>query len=141
MALHLKSTGIDFTDFSGPTAGSSVDELLDDYEEGTWTPNLHTGWEGAGSGNAIYYSKYTKTGRLVFVAFGADWGMTGSTVRITGGPFAIISGFLAPAQVAMQNNFTAGGFARYGSSQFDWIYSSSSVSPYFHGVSATFPIS
>ena len=37
MALHLKSTGIDFTDFAGPTAGSTVSELLDDYEEGTWT--------------------------------------------------------------------------------------------------------
>jgi hypothetical protein len=36
MALHLKSTGIDFADFSG--AGGMSSELLDDYEEGTWTP-------------------------------------------------------------------------------------------------------
>ena len=39
MALHLKSTGIDFTDFSG--AGGATSELLDDYEEGKWTPTYN----------------------------------------------------------------------------------------------------
>jgi hypothetical protein len=47
MALHLKSTGIDFADFGQSSAGSSISELLDDYEEGTWACNL------ARSGGAI----------------------------------------------------------------------------------------
>ena len=34
MALHLKSTGIDFADFGD--AGGMTSELFDDYEEGTW---------------------------------------------------------------------------------------------------------
>jgi hypothetical protein len=36
MALHLKSTGIDFADYSDNAGMAS--ELLDDYEEGTWSP-------------------------------------------------------------------------------------------------------
>ena len=42
MALHLKSTGIDFTDFgdASATGSSTSSELLDDYEEGTWTPRM-----------------------------------------------------------------------------------------------------
>ena len=37
MALHLKSTGIDFADFSDLTETST---LLHAYEEGTWTAEL-----------------------------------------------------------------------------------------------------
>jgi len=57
MALHLKSTGIDFTDFTDATESS---ELLDDYEEGSWTPISNFG------GTSILNSQegfYTKIGR------------------------------------------------------------------------------
>jgi hypothetical protein len=37
MALHLKSTGIDFTDFSNDGPLSISSELMDDYEEGTFS--------------------------------------------------------------------------------------------------------
>ena len=35
MTLHLKATGIDFVDFG--SAGGMASELLDDYEEGTFS--------------------------------------------------------------------------------------------------------
>jgi len=47
--------GIDFS----ATSGTGTSELLDDYEEGTWTPTVTTGTLSAG--NAVY----TKVGRLV----------------------------------------------------------------------------
>jgi len=62
MALHLKSTGIDFTDFGDATETS---ELLDDYEEGTWTPangNWNTWTLGTTS------SQYSKVGDLVWAS-------------------------------------------------------------------------
>ena len=60
MALHLKSTGIDFADFGDTTAtgASTTSELLDDYEEGTWAP---TGTHVGVATNHI--STYVKTGR------------------------------------------------------------------------------
>ena len=64
MALHLKSTGIDFADFaaSPATGASDASELLDDYEEGTWTPTLNA------SGTAtIAGANYIKIGSLVSV--------------------------------------------------------------------------
>jgi hypothetical protein len=36
MAIHLKSTGVDFTDLGN--LGGMASELLDDYEFGTYTP-------------------------------------------------------------------------------------------------------
>ena len=56
MALHLKSTGIDFTDFSDATESS---ELLDDYEEGSWTPTNTNSGERLTRRNGFY----TKFGR------------------------------------------------------------------------------
>ena len=65
MALHLKSTGIDFADFSNVSGGgdSMTTELMDDYEEGTYTPvynspcNVGTHYQGF----------YTKIGRMFFM--------------------------------------------------------------------------
>jgi len=56
MALNVTASGIDFT----PQGGSSVN-LLDDYEEGTWTP---TNNNGTGLTNGL--GKYSKVGRLVY---------------------------------------------------------------------------
>jgi len=57
MALHLKSTGIDFGDFANN--GAMTSELLNDYEEGTWTPSTTLGSAGSPSGT------YTHTGRVI----------------------------------------------------------------------------
>ena len=63
MALHLKSTGIDFTDFSDATESS---ELLDDYEEGTFTFYSENGGVSSYTNQT---ASYTKIGRLVYISF------------------------------------------------------------------------
>ena len=63
---------------------------LDDYEEGTWTPNA----EGtSGNGTASYnarYGTYTKVGDLVHLTALAEWssGDAGGDLRITNFPFS-----------------------------------------------------
>ena len=72
--LATTSTGIDVTgnvklsanggiNFSAyATSGNPSSNLLDDYEEGTWTPTFNNGWAGTSQ-----YEAYTKIGRQVTV--------------------------------------------------------------------------
>ena len=65
MALHLKSTGIDYADFGhAPNMGSLYSELLDDYEEGSWTPYLRGSTGTAGNHAHNMTGQYTKIGGL-----------------------------------------------------------------------------
>jgi len=90
LVIGTSGKGIDFS----ATPGTGTSELLDDYEEGTWTP-------GQGSGVTVIgtYSSsgtYTKVGRLVTVQFIVA-GSTSIEVNsgsnfITGLPFAGSSG-------------------------------------------------
>ena len=80
--------GIDFSASEGSGASSSV---LDDYEEGTWTPSFEM---VTGSATFTYQDRagyYTKVGRLVTVHFAVhSSGVTVTTdgkVRISGLPF------------------------------------------------------
>jgi len=77
--------GIDFS-ATGTGTGTDTSELLDDYEEGTWTPNV--------GGNATYTSQsgsYTKIGRSVTARFQFTINVlgTGSNQRIENLPFAV----------------------------------------------------
>jgi hypothetical protein len=84
--IMYSGKGIDFSgtgDSSGRTA-----ELLDDYEEGTWTPTLPSGGTVSSVGNA----RYTKIGRFVHV--GAYFAMSAitnnsSTFYIGGLPYTV----------------------------------------------------
>tara|TARA_B100000768_G_scaffold102906_1_gene95717 strand:- start:1776 stop:2387 length:612 start_codon:yes stop_codon:yes gene_type:complete len=61
--IATSGKGIDFS----ATSGTGTSELLDDYEEGTWTPTLI----GTTSGSAVITvteAVYTKIGRQVFVS-------------------------------------------------------------------------
>jgi hypothetical protein len=77
--------GIDFS-ATGNGSGSMSGELLNDYEEGTWTPTL--------GGNATYSIQegiYTKIGRMVTIRFDlavATLG-TGNTRTLSGLPYAV----------------------------------------------------
>jgi hypothetical protein len=81
--------GIDFS----ATSGTGTSELLDDYEEGTWTPTL------VGSttpGNHTYggntYGTYTKIGRLVtlnFVITLASTGTIAGSIDVSNLPFSL----------------------------------------------------
>ncbi len=87
LVIGTDGKGIDFT----ATPGTGTSELLDDYEEGTWTPGVNFGGNNVDmvvttSGN------YTKVGRLVTlrcsVTFSAKGTSTG-TFQITGLPFTV----------------------------------------------------
>jgi hypothetical protein len=83
------STGILFG------SDTAADNTLDDYEEGTWTPDVIA----AGGGLTISYSsrhgRYTKIGRVVYCEFdltiSSESGGSGN-VQITGLPFTKSSG-------------------------------------------------
>jgi len=75
--------------FPATQSASSDANTLDDYEEGTWLPNI--------AGNATYSDRvatYTKVGRMVTCNFDFTIGTigTGSTNTISGFPFANTAG-------------------------------------------------
>ena len=79
--------GLDFS-ATGDGAATDTSELLDDYEEGTWTPTLPSGGTVSSVGNA----RYTRIGRFVHV--GAYFTMSAitnnsSTFYIGGLPYTV----------------------------------------------------
>ena len=85
--LRLAGAGIQF---NGDTAAANA---LDDYEEGTWTPNII----GTGSGAAALGQAegiYTKIGRQVFCNFVISFTkntLSGGTLQMAGFPFTSIA--------------------------------------------------
>lgn len=122
--------GIDFS-ATGDGSGTTSSELLDDYEEGTWTPTLFGGTTaGTMTGNTA--GRYTKIGNQVFLEFRID-GVTLSgaagTLQISGLPFTSSYGTnntYSVATVTQMHNFafttdsrqslypTNGGVVLYG---------------------------
>jgi len=91
MALHLKSTGIDFQDFGHYTEADT--ELLDDYEEGDYEPTFSCSGTGGNYGMAQKDGSYVKIGRSItfnmkLQAAGDASGGTGDAV-INSFPFTI----------------------------------------------------
>ena len=77
--------GIDFS--ATPNAGTTTSEVLDDYEEGTWTPYIY-GTSGTPSWGTVSGS-YTKIGNTVHARFSFQnysGGITGTTL-FTGWPY------------------------------------------------------
>ena len=86
VVIGTNGKGVDFS--ASGNAGGMSSELLDDYEEGTWTPTA------GGSGSITSSSgTYVKIGGFVFFEMQTNgYGGTGS-VQINGLPFAVTSGF------------------------------------------------
>ena len=85
MALHLKDSGVDFTDFGDATESS---ELLDDYEEGTWTVT-HTDWQfSAEDGDYTKIGNRVNIGGYVKVGSGSSSGNAWIGLPFTGGSYA-----------------------------------------------------
>jgi len=107
-------------DFSATTEGSGTmtSELLDDYEEGTWTPVFES--LGASFTYTEQDGSYTKVGRLVIAQFrlkvNAATGTVTNAVNIAGLPFTSANlSALSSSGVAMGlQNFT--GFVVAGTS-------------------------
>ena len=85
LVFSTSGTGIDFS----ATSGTGTSELLDDYEEGTFTPSFTGGTSGSGYTRQV--GEYTKVGRLVTftLTIDGDGGLTGTAtaIEIGGLPF------------------------------------------------------
>ena len=103
--------GIDFS-ATGNSSGSMSSELLDDYEEGSWTPVL-TAASSAPTVSLTHVSGYyVKIGNLVYVRFGMYLGsISGGSgaVRISGLPYAgkTYGSYRQPAALANAQNLTS----------------------------------
>ena len=87
--VFANGNGIDFSAAAGSAAGSSS-SLLDDYEEGTWTPTI-TG--GTVTGGTVTGS-YTKAGSLISLTaefFGVTISSVSGFSYIAGFPFSSAS--------------------------------------------------
>ena len=86
LVIGTSGKGIDFS----ATAGTGTSELLDDYEEGTWTPTVSASTTPPTVTYSIRSGTYTKVGRLVtctgIIVLASTSGGSGN-VRITGLPF------------------------------------------------------
>ncbi len=78
------------TSTAGITFGSdtAATNVLHDYEEGSWTPNLG----GTGAAYDIQYGAYVKVGDLVHIRFGlrpTNMGSGTTTYKVLGLPYAV----------------------------------------------------
>jgi len=81
--------GIDFSATSN-SSGANISELLDDYEEGSWTPTWHLTTANYGPNYTHQMGAYTKIGRQVTVYFSLySTSLNGSSgsLQIAGLPF------------------------------------------------------
>jgi len=101
--------GIDFSATGSPTNGTDSSELLNDYEEGSWTPTVTFGGNSAGQSYSYQVGQYVKVGRLVhiqcYVAF-TNIGSSTGTAKIAGLPYATknLSGMFPSAAIAYFHN-------------------------------------
>ena len=104
------ATGINFSDYQTPNAGQAS-ELLDHYEEGTFTGTF-TGSSGAPSSPQTQTGYYTTVGTICqFNVYFSNINTSGSsgTIYITGIPFTSRTSQRATAPLAVYNvTFTAG---------------------------------
>lgn len=88
LVIGTAGKGIDFS--IDPAAPGMTSELLDDYEEGTWTPNLIVSSGSVTLDSATTKGAYTKVGRLVTLTGLISINSVstpGSTARVLGVPF------------------------------------------------------
>ncbi len=108
LVIGTSGKGIDFS----ATSGTGTSELLDDYEEGTWTPTIN------GTADTTYstqYGWYTKVGNLVSVGFELTVNTEGT---ITGN--AIIAGL--PFTSGASDSKSSGSLSYSGSSGFSSVW-------------------
>jgi hypothetical protein len=86
LVIGTAGKGIDFS--ADPSAAGMTSELLDDYEEGTWTP---VDQSGAGLVFTTPYGAYTKVGDTVTAWGRVTFPVTASALTITIGglPFLV----------------------------------------------------
>ena len=107
VVMGTSGKGIDFT-AAGNVAGMTS-ELLNDYEEGTWTPTLQFSTLSVGVTYSTQTGIYTKVGRIVHFSGRIDLSSKGTSVgsaAIAGLPFAANTG---AASVGYQSSIAPSG--------------------------------
>ena len=97
--------GIDFSATSDGS-GTMTSEVLDDYEEGTWTPTTNGDATGVFSGSV--YGKYVKVGTLVYATFNFTVSTSFTGNSIGGLPYAVGSLSGSSVRPSMPIWFNAG---------------------------------
>ena len=90
LVLSTAGHGIDFSATSD--AAGATNELLDDYEEGSWTPTIIRSSAGYSGSYVQRNGVYTKIGKLVHLAFDVDiQSFTGGSghVGMSGLPYSV----------------------------------------------------
>ena len=110
LVIGTSGKGIDFS----ATAGTGTSELLNDYEEGTWTPTVVVN-SGTATGYTITDSVYTKIGRMVTVKTqitptGGTFGNGTGYCQVSGLPF-VPTGTSFAGQMSNSANLLLGEFA------------------------------
>lgn len=118
--------GVDFS----ATPGTGTSELLNDYEEGTWTPTyVPSGTNFTSITYAIQQGAYTKVGRQVTVRFllrtsAITIGSASGNISVRGLPFAVAAQGngtgVASGTLGWADNFPISGIA--SASQIDLHY-------------------
>lgn len=115
VVLATSGAGIDFSATSD--ASGKTSELLDDYEEGTWTPTIGVVGGSFTTSPTISVSaaRYTKIGRQVFVEVYMQFGNDGAIGA--GGAYPVLSGL----------PYTCNSSVTYPSVSYGWYDFSSSL--------------
>ena len=97
LVMSTSGKGIDFS-ATADGSGTMTSELLNDYEEGTFTPGLTFGGASVGMTGTLFNGRYTKVGRTVtvngIILLTAKGTSTG-TALITGLPFTSSGSYFA----------------------------------------------
>jgi len=117
--LRITHEGIDFQNTGTGSSTGATAHLLNDYEEGTWTPEVADGITGGNVATGTFNGVYTRVGRLVTISFDCanvnTSGMTGgNTLIIRNIPFSVITangtirftGSSSPSQIALSGDYT-----------------------------------
>ena len=133
VVVATSGAGIDFGATAAPNQGTGTSELLDDYEEGTWTPVY-----GASAVTSSTYintvGRYTKVGRLV--TFTGRIQMTASVVNtnnltLGGFPYAC-SNTLAPGGLDITYADNWGGGSSGDTAKVTFLLSGNTSYGYFY---------
>ena len=94
MSVSMTSAGVVYSasqTVTGASGASVTAQVLDHYEEGTWTPNLESDTADAIDNYDGRNGQYTRIGRLVTAACYIDGGtkgtISGTVMRVSGLPF------------------------------------------------------
>lgn len=109
--------GVNFT-ANTPAAGMTS-QLLNWYEEGTWTPSIDSQTAGSGRATTVYSAKYTRVGNLVYITCYVAMGTLGSGGSgpwvINGLPFSSAgSAVFSSLAIAFASDLNANVVSLYG---------------------------